>query len=249
MNEKAVIVSNLTGKSRAQYVQKMFGQIASKYDLLNRLMTGGQDIHWRGIVVQKLSPEPDARYLDVGAGTGDLAYAILAQQPRALVVAADFTLEMIRIGRLRPFQEKIHWVVADAENLPFKDSIFNGVVSGFLLRNVSDLQKAMGEQVRVLEASGKVVSLDTTPPKSGLLRPFIWVHLHIVIPILGKLIAGSADAYTYLPETTEKFLTAEKLAQLIEKSGLSSVGFLRQMFGTVAIHWGRKPDHLSHPPA
>ncbi|NPV77157.1 MAG: ubiquinone/menaquinone biosynthesis methyltransferase [Anaerolineae bacterium] len=242
-------MSNLTGRSRALYVQKMFGRIAPKYDLLNRLMTGGQDIRWRKIVIERLSPEPDARYLDIGAGTGDLAYAILSKEPHAEVVAADFTLEMMRIGRLRPFRERIHWVVADAENLPFNGSIFSGVVSGFLLRNVSDAQKAVGEQVRVLEAGGKVVSLDTTPPKSGVLRPFIWVHLHIVIPLLGKLIAGSTDAYTYLPETTEKFLTAEKLAQLIEKSGLSSVGFVRKMFGTVAIHWGTKPGDLPQPPA
>ena len=227
----------------------MFGQIASKYDLLNRLMTGGQDINWRKVVVEKLSPKPDAWYLDNGAGTGDLAYAILSKEPHAGIVAADFTFEMISVGRLRPCQEKIYWVVADAENLPFRGSVFKGVVSGFLLRNVSDPRRAMGEQVRVLETGGNIVTLDTTPPKSGLLQPIIWVHLHIVIPLLGKLVAGSAEAYTYLPDTTEKFMTAEKLALLIENSGLCAVGFVRKMFGTVAIHWGKKPDVLSDPPA
>lgn len=249
MNEKVDGMSNLSGKSRAQYVQKMFGQIASRYDLLNRLMTGGQDIRWRKFVVKKLSPEPDSCYLDIGAGTGDLAYTILSKVPNTGVVAADFTLEMIQIGKLRPWHDKVYWVVADAENLPFKSAVFNGVVSGFLLRNVSNVQKAIGEQVRVLTSGGKIVSLDTTPPSSGLLQPFIWVHLHVIIPLLGRVIAGSVEAYTYLPETTEKFIAAEKLAELIKNSGLTSVGFIRKMFGTVAIHWGKKPGASSQPPA
>ncbi|MCC6147126.1 MAG: ubiquinone/menaquinone biosynthesis methyltransferase [Anaerolineaceae bacterium] len=221
-------------------MQKMFGTIAPKYDLLNRLMTAGQDTHWRKIVVDKSAPKPGEWVLDVGSGTGDLAFAVIKKEHLTKMVAADFTIEMIHTGRLREGQEDIHWVVADAENLPFERDTFAGVVSGFLLRNVPHLQKALEEQVRVLASGGKWVALDTTPPKAGFLRPFIWFHMHIIIPLLGKLIAGNVDAYTYLPETSEKFLSAERLAEAIEKAGIFPVKFIRKMFGTMAIHWGKK---------
>lgn len=203
-------------------------------------MTGGQDKKWRRMVVEKLTPKPDGVYLDIGTGTGDLAYEILEQQPEAWVIAADFTLEMMLIGKARARQDRILWVVADSENLPFKDCAFNGVVSGYLLRNVPSPERTLQEQARVLVSRGSVVSLDTTPPKKNLIYPLIWVYLHVVIPILGTIIAGNADAYTYLPDTTQKFLTAERLAEQHEKAGLQPVKFIRKMFGTMAIHWATK---------
>lgn len=218
----------------------MFGQIAPRYDLLNRLMTGRQDIRWRVEVVRRLSPQPANRLLDIGAGTGDLAFAILAQEPAATVIASDFTIEMVRVGKTRENGDRLLWVIADAEHLPFPDRIFDGAVSGFLLRNVSNPGRALGEQTRTLKSGGQLVSLDTTPPKSGLMRPFVWIHLHMIIPALGWLVAGNAEAYTYLPDTTEKFMGAEQLAALMEKAGLETVQFVRKMLGTVAIHWGTK---------
>ncbi len=218
----------------------MFGSIAPKYDLLNRLMTGGQDIRWRKIVINKLAPKPKGLYLDMGTGTGDLAYAIFDREPEAQIIAADFTLEMILVGKHRDHGDEIQWVIADAQKLPFKGSTFDGVVSGFLLRNVPDPIRALQEQARVVIPGGTVVSLDTTPPVINLFYPFIWVHLHVIIPTLGRMITGHTEAYTYLPDTTEKFLTAEKLAGLFEMVGLKPAAFIRKMFGTMAIHWAPK---------
>jgi demethylmenaquinone methyltransferase/2-methoxy-6-polyprenyl-1,4-benzoquinol methylase len=109
------------------------------------------------------------------------------------------------------------------------------------MRNVADVQRAWAEQQRVLKPGGRVVCLDTTPPPRNVLRPFIEFHLHLVIPALGKMIAGDSDAYTYLPDSTEGFLSAEALADRMRDAGFREVGFRRLMFGTMALHWGVKP--------
>lgn len=230
-------MTRLTGQERATYVQTMFTRIARRYDLMNRLMTGGQDIRWRKRVVQLAQLKPNARLLDLGTGTGDLAREVVAQFPQAKVVAADFTLEMMRVGQKRGL---LNFSSADALRLPFTDSSFDAVISGFLMRNVIDLQRALEEQYRVLKKGGRMVILDTTRPKKNLLSPFIWLHMHVVIPTLGKLLTGHSEAYRYLPETTEGFVTAENMASRMAAAGFKKVNYERFMFGTIAIHWGEK---------
>ena len=230
-------MTNLAGQVRAQYVQSMFTRIAHRYDLMNRLMTGGQDIRWRKIVIQLARLESNASLLDLGTGTGDLAREALKRNPQVHVTAADFTLEMMRVGRKPgdpPFSS------ADALNLPFTDSTFDAVISGFLLRNVINVDLALKEQYRVLKPGGRIVILDTTRPKKNILSPFIRIHMHIIIPLLGKLISGTGDAYEYLPDSTEGFLTAEELAAHMAAAGFKNVNFKRLMFGTIAIHHGEK---------
>jgi demethylmenaquinone methyltransferase/2-methoxy-6-polyprenyl-1,4-benzoquinol methylase len=225
---------------RARYVQGMFGRIAPRYDLMNRLMTAGQDIRWRREVIGRAQLPSGARLLDLGAGTGDLAREALRQKPGCRPVAADFTIEMMKAGRQRSAAPRLAWCSADALHLPFPDETFDSVVSGFLLRNVAQLEQALGEQVRVLKPGGWMVALDTTRPPRNLLSPLIDFHLHAVIPTLGRLVTGEADAYNYLPDSTASFLGAESLAARIASAGFRQVGFRRLMFGTVAIHWGRK---------
>ena len=230
-------MTQLTGQERATYVQNMFTQIAKRYDLMNRLMTGFQDVRWRKQVVHLARLTNDASLLDLGTGTGDLAREALTQFPKAKVIAADFTLEMMRVGQKT---SPLNFSSADALRLPFKDATFNAVVSGFLMRNVIDLQKGIEEQFRVLKNSGRIVILDTTRPKKNILSPFIWIHMHFIIPTLGGLLTGVREAYNYLPDTTEGFVTAEDLASRMEKAGFRNVKFQRLMFGTIAIHWGEK---------
>jgi demethylmenaquinone methyltransferase/2-methoxy-6-polyprenyl-1,4-benzoquinol methylase len=230
-------MTDLTGKERARYVQNMFSRIARRYDLMNRLMTGFQDVRWRRQVIGLAKLSRGARLLDLGTGTGDLAREALKQQPAAQVTAADFTLEMMRVGSR---VSALSWCAADALGLPFDDAAFDAVVSGFLMRNVTDLQKGIKEQYRVLRKGGRIVILDTTRPKRNLLSPFIWIHMHWVIPFVGGLVSGVRDAYTYLPNTTEGFVTAERLAAHMAAAGFREIGYQRLMFGTIAIHWGKK---------
>lgn len=234
-------MSDLTGEERSQYVQRMFGRIADRYDLMNRVMTFGQDSRWRREVISLTDLKQGGVLLDLGSGTGDLVRESLKETPVSQAVAADFTEEMMQIGRSRhPDSDRVDWLAADALHLPFPDETFDAVVSAFLLRNVADLQQALAEQYRVLKPGGRLVSLDTTPPQKNIFSPFIGFHLHVVIPNLGKWITGESSAYQYLPETTAKFLAAEKLASSFQEAGLQQVRFKKRMFGTIAIHWGHK---------
>ena len=230
-------MTNLTGTERSKYVQSMFTKIAHRYDLMNRLMTGGQDIRWRKQVIKLARLTPNASLLDLGTGTGDLAREALLQEPQAKVTAADFTVEMMRVGKKNG---SLQFSAADALNLPFKDTNFDAVVSGFLMRNVTDVQQALKEQYRTLKPGGRIVILDTTRPKKNILSPFIWLHMHFIIPTVGGLLSGERDASNYLPDTTENFLTAEQLASRMIAVGFKKVDFKRLMFGTIGMHWGEK---------
>ncbi len=233
----------LTGQARAQYVQAMFSRIAYRYDLMNRLMTFGQDRYWRAEVIRRAALPTGGRLLDLGTGTGDLAIDAL-RLPGVSAVAGDFTLEMMLVGHRRLQARRQHepaWSGADALHLPFREQVFDAVVSGFLMRNVSDVERALREQRRVLRPGGRVVILDTTRPKPNLLTPVINIHMHRVIPALGKLLTGEGEAYTYLPDSTENFLSAEQLAARLQAAGFIQVGFRRLNFGTIAIHWGVNP--------
>lgn len=230
-------MTRLTGQKRAAYVQNMFSRIAGRYDLMNRLMTAGQDIRWRKQVIQLAQLNNDSCLLDIGTGTGDLAREALAQYPQLKVIAADFTLEMMRVGQKNG---ALNFSSADTLSLPFEDETFDALVSGFLMRNVVDLPQALQEQYRVLKKGGRVVILDTTRPKKNILSPLIWLHMHLVIPLLGRLLTGSGEAYRYLPETTEGFLAAEDLASRLAAAGFQNTHFQRFMFGTIAIHWAHK---------
>jgi demethylmenaquinone methyltransferase/2-methoxy-6-polyprenyl-1,4-benzoquinol methylase len=233
----------LTGRERSIYVQNMFSRIARRYDLMNRLMTFGQDISWRRETVHRANLPAGGRLLDLGSGTGDLAIEALRQQPDLQAVASDFTLEMMRIGQQHRKAAGLtspDWCGADALNLPFPKETFDAVVSGYLMRNVSDVSQSLHEQHRVLKPGGRLVILDTTRPKRSAMTPLINIHLHVVIPTLGRLLTGEGEAYSYLPDSTEGFLSAEQMAERLIKAGFDQVGFRRFNFGTMAIHWGIK---------
>jgi demethylmenaquinone methyltransferase/2-methoxy-6-polyprenyl-1,4-benzoquinol methylase len=227
-------------QERARYVKDIFERIAPRYDLMNRLMTGGQDLAWRREVIRRASLFAGARLLDLGAGTGDLGREALRQAPDCLPVLADFSLGMMRTGQKRA-APALDWSAADALYLPFADESFDAIVSGFLLRNVTNLQRALGEQLRLLKPGRRMVALDTTRPRRSAWSPLIWAHMHLVIPLLGWALTGQRDAYLYLPTSTEGFLKAEDLAVRMAAVGFRKVGFRRLNFGTIAIHWGEKP--------
>lgn len=227
-------------QTRSKSVQSMFSRIAPRYDLMNRLMTGGMDIRLRKTVIKKAQVPPGGVLLDLGAGTGDLAKEAMRRYPENKVFAADFTVAMMQAGKSRP-GAKLEFTAADALQIPYASGSFDAVVSGFLLRNVVNLPLALSEQWRVLKPGGIFVSLDTTRPKKSMLSPLINFHTHRVIPFLGKLLTGDGDAYVYLPATTDNFLSAEELVVYLANAGFLKILFNRAMFNTVAIHWAQKP--------
>lgn len=235
-------MTHLTGNERAAYVQDMFGRIAGRYNLMNRLMTFGQDLKWRRFVVRQANLKPNGKLLDLATGTGDIAFEALKVAPQATVIGGDFALPMMIVGRNLPLGASVGWTGADALNLPFPDASFDAVTSGYLVRNVIDIPRSFAEQLRVLKPGGRIVVLDSSPPKNNILRPFIEIHLRYVIPILGRIVSGkaNADAYKYLPTSTQAFKTPGELAEIMRKSGIRNVQYKTFMFGTTAVHWGEK---------
>ncbi len=236
-------MAQLDGDQRSAYVQAMFDRIADRYDLINRLISGGQDLKWRRLVVEKAALPPDGSLLDIAAGTGDIAFEALKRTPTAQVVCADFALKMMQVGRRRaPYGQQVAWMGADALRLPYADGSFDAVVSGYLMRNVADIPGALAEQGRVLKPGGRIVILDTSPPPDNLLKPLIMLHLRYGIPLIGRVVGGkaAAEAYRYLPESTAAFKTPTELAQMVAAAGFAEARFKSLMFGTMAVHWGIK---------
>jgi demethylmenaquinone methyltransferase/2-methoxy-6-polyprenyl-1,4-benzoquinol methylase len=219
----------------------MFDRIAGRYQHMNALMTFGRDRGWRRAVVREAALPPGGRLLDVASGTGDIALEALARDPSVSVVAGDFSLGMMRVGRLRTGGGRVFWCAADALALPFADASFDAVTSGYLLRNVADRVGAFREQARVVRPGGRVVCLDTSPPPPSLLRPFVRFYLRRVIPLLGRLVAGDRPAYAYLAASTEGFKSPAELAAIMREAGLVDVRHQAFMGGSIAVHTGTRP--------
>lgn len=222
---------------RAARIREMFARIAPRYDLMNRLMTAGQDVAWRRQAVRGLALPARARVLDLGCGTGDLAREVLRQHPDAQVIAADFTAAMILRGRLRPPPQPL-WCLADALALPYATASFDAVVCAFLLRNVADLRQALREMARILKPGGQIAILETTRPAPHPLHPVRHLLMRVFIPWLGGVVTGQRDAYTYLPQSSMAFLSAADMSAELQAVGFTQVRFVYKMVGTIAIHWG-----------
>lgn len=226
--------------SKGPGVEKMFDAIADRYDLMNRVMTFGQDRHWREFVVDRGGKIGHGWVLDLACGTGEIAAQFQRSNPEARVVGADFSRNMLARACADLSAADIGFQACDANHLPYRDGAFQAVSFGYLLRNVDDSLTVLREVYRVLSTGGRVICLDTTPPARNLLYPFIRIYLAVVIPLLGRLIARDQSAYAYLTGSTMDFHDAESLAGLFREAGFSEVSFKKFMFGTIAVHWGRK---------
>ena len=230
-----------SASEKREYVNAMFARIARRYDLMNRLMTGGQDVRWRRLMVREAALPPGGQFLDIATGTGDVAFEALRQQPDlALVVGADFTLPMMHVGQARAAARPVHWTAADTLCLPFPSDSFDAVASGFLMRNVVDAALALAEQRRVTRPGGRVLVLDIPRPSDTLGGRMFRFYFHRIVPRLGALISGQPDAYGYLPRSADTFLRPSELADVMEGIGLRHVRYRMLMLGTVALHVGVK---------
>jgi demethylmenaquinone methyltransferase/2-methoxy-6-polyprenyl-1,4-benzoquinol methylase len=220
--------------------QELFTRIARRYDLVNHLMTGWLDNRWRRIAVKHLQLPSTGLVLDAGSGNGQLAREVLRQHPQCQPVAADLTQAMLEVGRLRDASEKILWTRADSTRLPFRAESFEGIVSGFLVRNLNDIFQGLQEQYRVLKPGGRIAVLETSRPPKNLLSPLIRIYMNRVIPVLGGLITGYRKAYAYLDRSTEGFLRPEELASYLAAAGFKKVAYQEFASGVVAVYWGEK---------
>lgn len=223
---------------KPHYVRAMFARISRRYDLMNRIMSAGQDQRWRQLVVELCTLPPGGRLLDVATGTGDIAFMARRLRPDVRVVGLDLTFEMMAVGREKAPHEPVTFVQGDALNLPFDDDTFDAACSGFMMRNVVDIARAFAEQRRVVRPGGKVVCLEITHPRFKPWRRLFHLYFFHIVPLIGGLVSGHRDAYTYLPHSTLTFPDAEALANIMRRVGLRDVRYQRLMLDTVAIHVG-----------
>ncbi len=229
-------------------VRRMFGRITRRYDLMNRLMTGGRDVAWRRRSVRAAiggHALGTARVLDVATGTGDLALA-LARGGSGEVVGVDFSPEMLAAAAGKSTaadagdEASRHptpaWVLADALRLPFPDSAFDACTVAFGLRNMPDYRAALAEMGRVIRPGGRLVCLELTPLRQPVVGGlFGWYFAHVV-PLVGGLLSGDRDAYRYLPQSVDAFPDAATLAELMRAAGFEQATWKKLGGGTVALH-------------
>ena len=237
------MITTVSPPRTSRHIRQMFAEIAGQYDLINRLMTFGQDRVWRQCVIQAAAMPENGIVLDVGTGTGGIALDLLEEDNTLQVIGADFTVDMMRIGRQKQNNSRVTWIETDALALPFRDARFDAITSGYLVRNVSDALQAFQEQARVVKPGGRVVCLETSPPPKGLLQPVLLLFLNRLIPLLGQVVSGNRPAYTYLPQTTQNFLSPGKVSAVMRSAGLINIRYRQFMFGTIAVHVGIRPEN------
>jgi demethylmenaquinone methyltransferase/2-methoxy-6-polyprenyl-1,4-benzoquinol methylase len=238
-------------EQKAFYVQEMFGRIARRYDLMNRLMTVGRDRAWRRYAVtQALNRDAPVSgsgtasatpvVLDVATGTGDFAFEVLEQQPGARVAGLDFVPQMLAMAREKAAEASVQpgWLAGDALRLPFPSATFDAVVTGFALRNVTDIPAAFAEMARVTRSGGRVACLEIAKPRTPLFRQLFALYFYRFVPIVGGLVTGQRSAYTYLPHSLTAFLTPDQIVEVMGQTGWRDVRYRRLMLGTVAVHVG-----------
>lgn len=241
MSEAAAQAAAAGGPGRSRYVNRMFGRIAPRYDLMNSLMTLGRDRSWRRLTAILAAPEPGGLALDLGTGSGELALELANLGCR--VVGLDSCLPMMEVARQKGASRdggRVCLAGGDALHLPFPETIFDCITAGFALRNLADLDQALREMYRVLKPRGRLAALELTPPKSRIAHLLHRVYAHRCVPLLGRVVGGGADAYTYLPQSVDHFPDAEALRQAMLKVGFVRVSYRRLALGMVAIHLAEK---------
>lgn len=219
-------------------IAAMFDRIARRYDRLNRILSFGTDIGWRRRAVARAAIGPGLVVLDVGAGTGDLSLAAAARGAR--VLALDLSPGMLAVLAHRADRaagrRRIAPLVASAESLPLPDRSVDRIISGFTVRNVGDLPRALAEFRRVLRPGGRTVILELShPPGAAFARLYSFYFDHVA-PAVAVLLGGDRDAYRYLPRSVRAFPDAERLAALLRGAGFERVSFERLTFGIAALH-------------
>jgi len=231
------------GPDKARFVSDMFSRIAGRYDLMNGLMTFGMHHAWRRVAARQTIAAPEGPALDLATGTGDLALELRQIHPRRVIVGADFAFGMLRIAREKLDRadgrgRHVLLAAADALQLPFGDRTFACVTSAFLLRNLADLEMGLAEMRRVTRPGGRVVALEITQPTFPGFTPLFRFYFHRVVPRVGQLVGGDREAYTYLPQSVDRFLAPAELSRLMGAVGLRGVTCRRVGMGTVTIHTG-----------
>jgi len=234
----------LKGAARESYVRAMFDTIAEPYDRLNRVISLGRDHAWRRRVVERAAAGPGARVLDLGTGTGDLAFAMLARVlPGGCVLGLDLAEAMLaRAEEKRRARGAAHveFRKGNAAATGEPDGSADAVTMGWVLRNVADRPSVYREILRVLKPGGRFVAIDMSHPEGPLAKSGFWLYRHLMMPVLARIAGGDRKAYRYLASSTDGFPGAVVLAEELRAAGFEGVSYERLMMGSLAVHVGVK---------
>ena len=245
-------MAQLKGDERARYVTEMFARISRRYDLMNSVMSGGRHYAWRRTATTLAVEGLRGRVLDVATGTGDFAFNLARRPEVTSVVGLDFTREMMELGlpksESQGVQGSVSFTEGDAHDLPFPDNSFICATVGFGIRNFIDVPRALSEMARVVEPGGRVVSLEIVRQDGrGPIGRLARFHFRYVTPWIGGALAGDREAYTYLPQSAQRFMSASELTEAMTDAGLKVTTHKSLALGTVAIHVGEKIAKVPSP--
>ncbi|MEM6578686.1 MAG: bifunctional demethylmenaquinone methyltransferase/2-methoxy-6-polyprenyl-1,4-benzoquinol methylase UbiE [Pseudomonadota bacterium] len=229
---------------KAGLVHGVFTNVASRYDVMNDVMSVGIHRLWKDAMMDWLAPRDGQRLLDVAGGTGDIAFRFLKRAPGATATVLDLTESMLQEGERRSeaaqLADKLDWVVGDAMALPFPDNSFDTYTISFGIRNVTRIPDALSEAYRVLRPGGRLMVLEFSQlPNDGLQRLYDLYSFN-VIPRMGQVIANDRDSYQYLVESIRKFPDQDTFAAMIRDAGFERVAYRNLSFGIAALHSGWK---------
>jgi demethylmenaquinone methyltransferase/2-methoxy-6-polyprenyl-1,4-benzoquinol methylase len=228
-------------------VRGVFDRVARRYDLMNDLMSGGVHRIWKDMAAARLNPQPGELIIDCAGGTGDLAFrfahmARAAQLRRggedARILVVDYNAEMIAAGRERGAPPEVVWSVGDAQALPLPDGCADAYVIAFGIRNVTDIEAALGEARRVLKPGGRFLCLEFSRPVTEALRKAYDLYSFKVIPTVGAWVAQDREAYQYLVESIRRFPDQARFAEMMRGAGFSRVAWTNFTGGVAALHQG-----------
>lgn len=232
----------LNPENKRKFVLRIFNAIASRYDLLNHILSLGIDILWRRKAIDLLSPVLGCRILDVATGTGDLGFEASGRKLGLRVVGVDLSKAMIREG-IRKRRNKaghIEFLCGDAECLPFSDGKFGGVTIGFGIRNVADLEVGLREIYRVLSPGGRVMVLEFSRPYFFLIRGLYLFYFKNVLPLIGQIVSRDPKAYRYLYESVMFFPEGIEFCRHLGVAGFCNVIHRRLNFGIASLYLASK---------
>ncbi len=226
-------------------VTRHFNRVALKYDFMNSLLSFGIQHVWKRKAIRMLALEPGDRVLDVCGGTGDLArLAALRIGRKGKVAIYDINRAMMEVGKRKiseiPLTKRIFWVQGDAEKITFSDNSFDAAMVGFGIRNLTHLKRGFQEMHRILKPGGKLLCLEFSKPTNSVFRMIYDFYSFNIMPVIGRLVVGSAESYACLPETIRMFLLPDELTAILEKIGFSNVTHQKMTNGIAVVHLGIK---------